>query len=63
MEDKICPLSFTRSWEDGSAGQVESCHGPRCAWWVDAYTTEHVTVSGCALEILARKNAEGLVIV
>lgn len=35
------------------------CRGTACEWWIQVYTTEGNTVSGCAKAIGPQMNAEG----
>lgn len=53
---KICPL-FVMSPADVKS----ECIGPRCQWWIDAYTIENIQIFDCAMVINAKKNSEGKV--
>lgn len=52
-EKKICPVHSIETHN------YEPCIEHRCAWWVNGYTTEGISVRCCAIEFIAMKNSDG----
>ena len=60
---KICPLQPITKFDHITIKSIP-CVGSDCAWWTRIYTTEdRLAPGGCAISLLAQKNAEGKLVV
>lgn len=65
MSKKICPLMSRPLNAIGAYDQqvVETvwvdCQKEICQLWATVYTTEHIQIQGCSLELNAHKNQDG----
>ena len=69
MGKKICPLKFNANTLDRDGMEKDEnacvCIENECAFWVSLWTTEGhgYHENGCAIALLAMKNADGKVVV